>query len=222
MTVIHGQPHVLIHRTISPGLSGFGMKSPLYLWMSPNIYRIEYIKCVENFSRRNSKTIPIPRTWLLDFSNRKRVKADQWDWLKYSRPACYQAIAHLWIERDRWFSCSVLIVLSEMYIPCPPCAMFLFTKEVLWRTAGMPYRPWCTSAWPVYCTNIRPYRRGSDKLNMYAKISAGRYVLRPAGAPHTHLSIGGGSSYKCVWSIVSTKKPKNTFRDWKRWFINVN
>ena len=71
----------------------------------------------------------------------------------------------------------------------------------------MPYWQWGTSAWPLYYTYIQLYRRGSDTPNLYANISAGRYALRPAGAPNTHLSIGGGS-YKCVWSILSTKKPK--------------
>ena len=50
---------------------------------------------------------------------------------------------------------------------------------------GTPYRPWCTPAWPVYYTNIRTYRRGSGTPNMYVYISAGRYVLRPADAPHS-------------------------------------
>ncbi len=51
-------------------------------------------------------------------------------------------------------------------------------------TAGMPYRPWYTPAWPVYYTNFRPYRRVSGTPNMHVNISAGRYVLWPAGAPH--------------------------------------
>ena len=33
-------------------------------------------------------------------------------------------------------------------------------------TAGMPYRPWCTPAWPVYSTNIR-----QDELGHWSAVS---------------------------------------------------
>ncbi len=50
---------------------------------------------------------------------------------------------------------------------------------------------------------------------MYVNISAGQYSLRPADKPNTHLSIGEGG-YKCIWSIVSIKNPK---QDWEKGFI---
>lgn len=109
-------------------------------------------------------------------------------------------------------SCA-LCMITMHGIVCIIASCVLCIVWVLKRlTAGGPYRPWGISAWPLYYTNIRPYRRGSGT---YASISAGRCSThsfdyrRGSGISISwYIEESRGGGFKCLRAIVRKAKLK--------------
>ena len=110
--------------------------------------------------------------------------------LRLSLP--FQGITYLQTSQVSKITCKnklkgVSLLASMKWLPNWDCCNYYYSEWYA-RTAGILYRPWGPSVWPVYYTNIRLYRQGFHTPNMDDNISAGRYLLRPAVTPYTHLS----------------------------------
>ncbi len=89
--------------------------------------------------------------WAINIQNDKkeRIAASL-----YRAPYCILLIFRAY-RPALWAQATTCYVCSERYA----------------RTAGMPYRLWCTPAWPVCYTNILSYRSGSGTPHKYSIIS---------------------------------------------------